>query len=378
MTNPLEVSDAYSGKNEVVEARKIKRAAAAALQRERGLLESVVHQIPIGVIAVDAAGQPAVLNDEARRIFGEIQGFVTAEDLDWRAASPEPGSDPDYGPITQALVLGEAVSGERFLVVQQDGTELAVELSATPVRDADGAIVGAVATFQDLSDRERAEAVQREFITNAAHELQSPLAAIVSACDVLQAGAKDAEERDLFLGHIERESRRLTLLLRSLLTLSRAQAGLDPPRPEVVELEPLLRAVADSLRPATGVTVEVVCPPDLGVLTNPDLLRQALESLGSNAANFTEKGTIRFGAFIVDRSVEVTVTDSGPGIQPVDRDRIFDRFYRGAGSQGFGLGLAIVRSIVDTLGGEIGLDTEAGGGTTVRIRLAAAARTVAS
>src|SRR5205814_9913795 len=111
------------------------------------------------------------------------------------------------------------------------------------------------------SERERRERAEREFVANAAHELRTPVAAIASAVEVLQAGAKDAPaDRDLFLGHIEREAARLTRLARALLVLARAQARHEPPPLQLVELAPLLGQVAAAILPPGDVQVVVDCP----------------------------------------------------------------------------------------------------------------------
>jgi signal transduction histidine kinase len=218
--------------------------------------------------------------------------------------------------------------------------------------------------------RAQVESVEREFVTNAAHELQSPLTAIVSAIEVLQAGAKDTPERDIFLDHIEQASLRLARLARALLVLARAESGAEPPKTELVPLAPLLDDVAARLRTLDGVTIAVSCPPDAAVVTNRALLEQAVQNVAENAAKYTRSGTIELVAH-VDGEAEISVRDSGPGIAADERDRVFERFYRGhdAADEGSGLGLAIVRAATRALDGEVELDSTVGKGTTVRIRL---------
>jgi PAS domain S-box-containing protein len=261
---------------------------------ERALLEAVVCQIPVGLIAVDPAGVPLAVSDEARKIFGEPD--MAVQDENWQLLSGGRGTVDAERPLTRAVLFGDIVSAERFEVLRRDGQRVLVEVSAAPVRNESGEIVAAVATFHDLTQRDDYERAQRDFITNAAHELQSPLAAIVSASDVLKAGAKETADRDLFLGHIEREADRLTHLVRAMLMLARAQTAGEELRTEVVELEPLLREVAAGLEPGEDVTVEVSCPPRLALLSNADLVRHAVENLGRNATKFTSRGTVKLEA----------------------------------------------------------------------------------
>jgi PAS domain S-box-containing protein len=342
-------------------------------EHERALLEAVVRQIPVGLIAVDPEGVPLAVNDEARKIFGEPD--MAVHDENWLLLSGGRGTGDAERPLTRALAFGDIVSAERFDILRRDGQRLLVEVSATPVRNESGEVVAAVATFHDLTRRDDSERAQRDFITNAAHELQSPLAAIVSASDVLQAGAKETADRDLFLGHIEREARRLTHLVRAMLMLTRAQTAAEELRTEVVELEPLLREIADGLEPGEDVTVEVSCPPSLAVLSNADLVRHAVENLGRNAAKFTSRGKVRLEAGAIDGAVEIVVTDTGPGIPSELRARVFERFYQGTAGDGFGLGLAIVHNIADAIGGEVSID-DSDSGTVIRLRLPAAASLV--
>ena len=347
-------------------------AVAAADEVSQTFLEEIVLQAPVGLIAIDASGVPVLVNAAAREIVGE-RPDLTLDDSHWR---PVPGDGHDAGPLTRALLDGAGVSSERFALTKPNGTSTFVEVSATPIRDRDGRIVGAVATLLDLTNRETHERAQRDFITNAAHELQSPLAALMSAADVLQRGAKDSDDRDLFLAHIEREAGRLARLVGSLLTLARAQTGAEPPKMEVVPLGPVLREIVAGLRIAPSVEVNLTCARELAVLGNADLIRHVIENLARNAAKFTSRGSITIDCNATARDVEVVVTDTGRGIPAEDRNRVFERFYRGGSGEGFGLGLSIAHSVSEVLGGSLRLESEEGVGTTVRFRLPAAATLV--
>jgi signal transduction histidine kinase len=236
-----------------------------------------------------------------------------------------------------------------------------------PAVDTDAAIL----VVTDETERERNEGLQREFATNAAHELRTPLAAIVTAIEMLQTGAKEnVAERDEFLGLIERESARLTRLTRALLLVARSEWGDEA----VVSTGVWLRAVLDDLaeriplRP--GVTALVDCPSDLLLAANADLIEQALLTLAMNAAEHTAAGTITFRGFEDETGAVIEISDTGSGIPYREQPRIFDRFYRaGRAGSGFGLGLSIALETVRVLGGEITLESEPGVGTVVRIRV---------
>jgi two-component system phosphate regulon sensor histidine kinase PhoR len=226
--------------------------------------------------------------------------------------------------------------------------------------------------LDDLTEAERRELAQREFVQNAAHELRTPLTTIIGAVEVLQAGAKDDDlERDRFLDHIAREAERLARLARALLTLARSRAGVEPPRAELVPLGRLLHDIADDIRPTDGVVVQVEADEEIGALANPDLLEQAIRNLADNAAKHTRSGRIVLRAYANGQRVRVEVEDTGSGMSSEAQRHVFDRFYRGQDrdAEGFGLGLAIVRDAVRSIDGRVELDSAPGKGTLVRIEL---------
>jgi two-component system phosphate regulon sensor histidine kinase PhoR len=229
-------------------------------------------------------------------------------------------------------------------------------------------------TAREVTERVRAE---REFVANAAHELLTPLAAMTAAIEVLQGGAKEIpSERDAFLTDLEREVDRLGRLAQALLVLARVQATGETLPLYPVELCPLIHEVALGVRDRTTVEVDVRCGEQLAVLAERGLLERALANLADNAAAHTVQGRIVLAARSDDDgSIEIEVQDTGCGMQPGERERAFERFYR-AGARsgaGFGLGLSIVHEVVRVLGGRIEIDSEPGEGTAVRLRLPAAA-----
>lgn len=221
-----------------------------------------------------------------------------------------------------------------------------------------------------MTAREEHDQAERDFVTNAAHELQSPLAAITSAVEVLQAGAKDGADRDRFLGHIEREAHRLNRLTRALLTLARAQIQVEQPRTEMIELCPMLEAIADRAEPTEGTVLTVECSDDVVLVSNRELLEQAISNVVRNSVKYTEEGTIRLVAHARDRDVAIEVVGTGTGIPAESLPRVTERFYRADPTpRGAGLGLAIVAASVQALGGELDIASTLGYGTTVTITL---------
>lgn len=233
----------------------------------------------------------------------------------------------------------------------------------------------AVLVVADATERERSERAQRAFVTNAAHELRTPLSGIVTAVELLQTGAKeDPAARDEFLTLIEREASRLTRLTRALLVLARAEARQEQPPVSDVLLAPLLQRAVEGVGRNDEVAVEIECSDDLAVRTDPDLLEQALSSLVANAEKYTTEGRIAVRCAPVGGRLRIEVEDTGPGIPAAERGRVLERFYRAENDSGngFGLGLAIAAQATEALGGTISVRSEEGAGTTVSLLLPAA------
>ncbi|HEU4980487.1 MAG TPA: HAMP domain-containing sensor histidine kinase, partial [Solirubrobacterales bacterium] len=207
---------------------------------------------------------------------------------------------------------------------------------------------------------------------------RNPLAGISSGIEVLQGGAKDdPDARDRFLTRLALEAERMTRLTQSLLTLARVEAAGERDPAQVVDVslaaEESIRAVETPERVELRTEIE----PDLVAEGDPVLLRQVMIGLLTNASTHTSApGAITLRAFGGEaKSVTIEVEDTGKGIPAEEQDRVFERFYRGSGTlegEGFGLGLSIAKRMVDVMGGEIGLRSEPGAGSTFWVRLRAA------
>lgn len=337
------------------------------LEAERDRLTRLLERLQDGVVTVNRELEVEFANEAARRLLGR-RDLATGDPL------PDPWQELSLRRLAAGLFApGARVAQARF-APRDDRTYGVVGLPAR--REAETAIL----VLTDVSESERRERAEREFVTNAAHELRTPLAAITGAVEVLQQGAKETPvERDRFIAHIEREAARLGRLTKALLVLARAQTQQEAPRLAPVELAPLLREVAASLHPAKGVGVDVECPAGLTAHADRDLVEQALANLAANAVKHTERGLVTLRARDGRAVVLVEVVDTGPGMSPDELERMFDRFYRGGrrDADGFGLGLAIARQSVRALGGRIEVDSAPGRGTTVRMVLPAASERAA-
>jgi signal transduction histidine kinase len=339
------------------------RKSFADLEAERNRLGVLLERLHEGVVAVDDQLAVTFANGVAGRMLG-------AERVREGRRLPDAWFGFPLRPFTANLFNGGDVMTEARVATDEEHIYAIVGIPP-PVGSQTAILV-----LTDVSERERRERAEREFVANAAHELRTPLTAISSAVEALNAGAKeDPVERERFLAVVERQTARLGRLVRAMLVLARAQTRQEALRLEPVPLRPVLEAVAEGLIPNDGVVLTVDCPMNLGALAQRDLLEQIVANLAGNAVKHVREGKIVLSAKSVGRqAVQVEVSDTGPGLSASEQERVFDRFYSGDRTTGesFGLGLAIVREAARALGGVVELESAPSKGMTVRVRLSAA------
>jgi signal transduction histidine kinase len=273
--------------------------------------------------------------------------------------------------ITTASKLRPIRLGER-LTIRGSGDEL--DLLAQTING----LLDRIAAYVDT---------KRDFLANAAHELRTPLAAIRSSVEVALNGSRSPEEYEDLMVDVIDECSALEMLVNQLLLLSETEADLPTARMEPVDLSKLASKSVDmftGVADARGVKLRAGSLAPATVLGNPAHLRQVLNNLIDNAVKYTPSG----GRVVVDIAVdneqgqvELRVSDTGPGISPVEQQHIFERFYRAESSRyrssgvgGTGLGLSICQSVVHNHGGEISFVSELGQGTTFTVMLPLAAK----
>lgn len=287
--------------------------------------------------------------------------------------------------LRKTLSTGEAQVREVELT--RPRRRLAASLS--PVRDSAGCILGAAATFHDITRLKELEDARRDLVANVSHELRTPLSIFQGYVELLRDHPEmPKEEAARTLDVLARHSLRLNALVQDLLTLARLESRSNDVKREPVEPGPLLRGVEEDWKPkfaAKGVRFGVEMEADLPVLQADSFrLEQVFYNLLENALKYTpEGGSVTLGAARAASVVqgapelEFRVIDTGSGIPPEDLPHVFERFYRADKARnramgGTGLGLSIVKHIVGLHGGSVQAESAPGAGASLIVRLPAA------
>jgi two-component system sensor histidine kinase SenX3 len=231
---------------------------------------------------------------------------------------------------------------------------------------------------EDRTESYRLDEVRRDFVANISHELKTPIGAVSLLAEALQAASDEPEQVRRFAKRLTKESERLARITQEIIQLSRLQAADALTKPEVVDIDHVVALAIDQNRVAADSRrVTIVSGGDAGaeVYGDEPLLAVALHNLIANAIQYSPEGSrVGVGVTNADGNVEIAVTDQGVGIPEEDLDRVFERFYRidqarSRHTGGSGLGLSIVKHVVQNHGGDVRVWSQVGNGSTFTIRL---------
>lgn len=349
------------------------------LEKKLAIREAMISSVGDGLVATDRDGKILLMNSAAEKMLlqnaKEVIGKNYVETVP--AADKEGRIIPgDKRPLHAVLKQGKSFTNHSAnYYVRKNGSKFPAAITTSPIKY-QNSIIGAIITFRDITHEKEVDRMKTEFISLASHQLRTPLSAISWLVELLQngdAGKLNRKQMEL-LGDIYQSTKRMIQLVSDLLNISRMETGRIIIDPKPTHLGQLLEEVLKELKPKINSKRQklvISYHPDLSEINiDPNLIRAVYLNLLSNAIKFTpENGEItviisRKGTDIISQ-----ITDSGWGIPKNEQGKIFQKFYRGSNIvqkvfEGTGLGLYLVKSIIEASRGKIWFKSEKNKGTT--------------
>jgi len=282
------------------------------------------------------------------------------------------------------VALGVLVGGVLVILSRQIDAKAAIERAFAESRNREASRLQEMNTRLSaaLDAEQQASRLKDEFLMTISHELRTPLTAIYGWARILATGPADERRRQIGIETIERNARAQMTLINDLLDVASIVRGKLRLELRTIELATLLDEAIETLRPAADakqIAVTAAHDPAVGmIIADPDRLQQIVWNLLSNAVKFTPAGgRVTMSTRRLGDEIEIVVADSGAGIAPEFLPHVFDRFRQAEGGStrqhgGLGLGLAIVRHLVEMHGGSVRVESEGEGrGATFRVRMPA-------
>jgi PAS domain S-box-containing protein len=370
---------------------ELRRELAEHLRAEKALRESeekyrlLFSGAREAIIVFDKRSRQLLdANDAAARLYGHSRAALLQLSADDLFLDPAAGEAPPLG-SKSALHARELAATQR----SSDGRQFPAELTHAAFALKGRELV--IVLVRDVTERRRSEdterllardAMQREFVATVSHELRTPIAAIKGFAETLRLGGlEDPKNRMRFIRIIEKHADKLGWLVEDILTLNAMESGKMKPRPEEFPLREFVERVIEGLSPIAArrtVAVTVGIAPALRVFADARQTARILQNLLDNAIKYNVRGgSIRIEAAPEGKHVHVVVRDTGIGIAAHDLPLIFQQFHRSETAKamqvrGSGLGLYIIKSIVESNGGQIWALSDPGKGSEFHFTLPAA------
>ncbi len=336
------------------------------LRQKQEEFEAVSENMAEGILLLNPKGVILGINRSAATLLGTSRACIGKHILSVNRTM-------EVSELLSAMERG--VRAERVLDLNGGKYQLALN----PVREGD-AVTGAVLLMLDVTEREQAEQMRREFTANVSHELKTPLHTISGCAELLENGMVRPEDQARFYAQIRSEAGRMIALVEDIIRLSHLDEGAADLKRERVDLCDLAAETVGSLSreaESAGVSVRIAgeSSPVDGI---PQLLESIVYNLTDNAIKYNRRGgTVTVSVRPTADGIQLRVQDTGTGIPPEHRERIFERFYRVDKSRskelgGTGLGLSIVKHAARLHDAKIDLQSEVGVGTTITVLFPAA------
>jgi signal transduction histidine kinase len=358
-----------------VRLRDLSDSEAGRRQMEFQLSDAVLQSIFEPIIVTDGKGHLLKVNQAAAELLGESAG-------DRMALTNTPGGDKILSAIRDAVAMQKAVAGEgesALLPMRFGKADRSFRLRTTPMRDSEGRLLGTVTTLEDVTSLQNTDRFKSQFIAVASRKLRDPLLQVRRGLYALAhgfAGPLTPLQCDLVTGAVE-DSQKLDDLMADLIEVAEIDVGKREMTLENLRPIALLREAEGRYADQAAkkhIDININCFADLSLIrADRRAVRSIFDNLLTNALRFTPpEGNILLAAEESKEFVQFTVRDSGRGIEAERLANIFDRF-NASSESGTGMGLALVRRLVESLGGQIAVESRLGNGTTFRFTLPVAA-----
>jgi PAS domain S-box-containing protein len=343
---------------------------ATSEDRLKGILDTMAE----GVSIVDVTGKLIFTNQMARNMFGLTSNDIadrTYNDAKWKNLRQDGTLLPDEEhPMTVALKTGSSIYDFEVGIKVPKKEVFYISINAAPIVDVDGLITGGIATFMDVTNRRKLMKQKDEFISIASHELKTPITSLKASIQLLNRMKNDPSS-PMFPKLIEQAGKslqKLNSLVNDLLNVNRIAQGQLSLRKTTFNLAEMIEECCQLVHSTTH-HVDIKGNLDLMVYADEQRIDQVVVNMVNNAIKYaTDSKQIDIIIEKIDGAAKVSVKDNGPGIAAEKIPYLFDRYYRadysGVQFSGLGLGLYISADIIKKHGGEIGVDTEPGKGST--------------
>ncbi|GBC64038.1 hybrid sensor histidine kinase/response regulato r [Desulfonema ishimotonii] len=361
---------------EMLEAQR--RKTLLDLGTEQSRIRTIIESLPNGLVVTNTRGQVVLMNPTFLRLLGLDPCRASGDRIEAYI------DDGGFSSLVQDISQGKYSGTDEtptYELALPDNTYLMAR--GRPVLGEDGECLGAVFTLVNITTMKVLDQVKSEFVAKVSHELRSPLStiheqlALVLGEMVVEA---ESERGHYLLSRAKEKTRGLISLIGDLLDLSRIESGAVTREPVMVSLDEMLRSIVDFMQARVqakkiSMTAELPDEPLPEIKADPAALESIFGNLIANAINYTQEGgEIRVRAALEGDRLHVDVSDNGFGIEEKYLDKIFERFFRVKNEKtrfitGTGLGLPLVKGLVDALKGTISVKSQPGKGTTFTVFL---------
>ncbi len=360
-----------------IRLRDLRETESGRRQMEFQLADAVVRSIFEPVIVTDGKGQVLKLNQAAVEVLGSS---AEGAEVDRMVLASTPGGDKILNAIRAAVSMQRATTAEEgqaaLLPMRIGKEERSYRLRTTPMRDSEGKLLGAVTLLEDVTEIAEVDRFKSRFLSVASQKLREPIRRLRLALYALtqgHAGELRPLQMELATNAVH-EAEHLDDLMLDLIEVAELETGRRQLRTEKVRPIDALRDAVVRFRDEAqdkNIDIELLAFEDVAyVQADRRALRTILDNLIANALRYTpEGGRIRLGATEQQERVQFFVHDNGRGIEAERLPTIFGRFTGDPASGGTGLGLALVRRLVESQGGQVSVESRLGAGTTFRFTL---------